>query len=332
MKTWPATARELHSGVKRGPAASFVPDLLSDQRAAGVDQPFTQNAHCHLPIVNLGLTIERPNRQTKCLMCCDEIQESLSLYCDDGLTEEERGKCDAHLEVCPVCRAHVADLRTIRGRLAMWRRPAMPADLIPAINSALVAETSVQRARRNAPLMETFVDFISVWLQPRAARYAFSSVTSLILFAAVFVALRPHMLALHEAATSFDEYSAASGRRPGVYDINEPISPTSYAALRTPYNTESPSLNPKGGIAMLNLSTQLSNKDDDMVVVADVFSNGAASVADVMHAPRDRRLLDDFTAALRNNAVFVPAALDRRAGTMRVVFSIQRVEVRERNY
>ena len=72
--------------------------------------------------------------------------------------------------------------------------------------------------------------------------------------------------------------------------------------------------------------------NDDMVVVADVFSNGTASVADVMHAPRDRRMLDDFQAAIRNNAAFVPSSLDRRPETMRVVFSIQRVEVRERNY
>lgn len=266
---------------------------------------------------------------------CDEYQESLSLYCDDGLTEEARVRCDAHLEVCPVCRAHVAELRTIRGRLAMMPRPALPADLIPAINSALRAEPSVQRARRNAPLGEVFVDVVSVWLQPRFARYAFSSVTSLILFAAVFAALRPQMLVLHEAATSFTEFSAASGRAKGQYDINEPISPTNYAALRTPYNTESPSLNPNGGIAMLNLSTSENRKageNDDMLVVADVFSNGTASVADVMHAPRDRQLLDDFHAALRNNAAFVPAAMDRRPGTMRVVFSIQRVEVREQNY
>jgi hypothetical protein len=269
-------------------------------------------------------------------MNCDEIQESLSLYCDDGLTEEARARCDQHLEVCPVCRAHVADLRTIRVRLATLQRPTPPLDLVPAINHALAAEASVQRARRNAPVSEVFVDFISRWLQPRAMRYAFSSVASLILFASVFAALRPHMVALHEAAVTFNELAAASERFPGHFDINEPISPTSYAALRTPYNTESPSLNPKGGIATLNLSAENANnkgnQDDDMVVVADVFSNGTASVADVMHAPRDRRLLDDFQAALRNNAAFVPAALDRRAETMRVVFSIQRVEVRERNY
>lgn len=266
-------------------------------------------------------------------MSCDEVQESLSLYCDDGLTEEARGRCDVHLEVCPVCRAEVAELRTIRGRLAMMRHPALPPDLIPAINSALRAEPSVQRARRNAPISEVFVDLISVWLQPRISRYAFSSVASLILFASVFAALRPHMLALHEAAASFTEFTAA--RLPGQYDINEPISPSSYAALRTPYNTESPSLNPNGNIAMLNLSTSQNKRageNDDMLVITDVFSNGTASVADVMHAPRDRQLLDDFQAALRNNAVFVPASMDRRPETMRVVFSIQRVEVRDRNY
>jgi hypothetical protein len=72
--------------------------------------------------------------------------------------------------------------------------------------------------------------------------------------------------------------------------------------------------------------------NDEMVVVADVFSNGSASLTDVMHAPRDRRMLDDFQAALRNNAAFVPASIDRRPDTMRVVFSVQRVEVRDRNY
>jgi hypothetical protein len=51
-----------------------------------------------------------------------------------------------------------------------------------------------------------------------------------------------------------------------------------------------------------------------------------------MHAPRDRRMLADFEKALRQNAAFVPAAMDRRPETMRVVFSIQRVDVRESNY
>lgn len=270
-------------------------------------------------------------------MSCDEIQKSLSLYVDDGLTPEARAVCYQHLEVCPVCRAQVAELRTIRHGLAMLSRPSPPADLIPSINRALVAAAAEQRARRNT----TFGDLVSMVLQPRLMRYAFSSLASLILFSAVFLALRPHMLALHEAARAFDESSADAGN-PGDtlragFDINEPISPENYAALRAPFNTESPSLNPGGALATLTWEPAHPHdngrqSDDDMVVVADVFSNGEASLADVMQAPRDRRMLADFERALRQNAAFVPASMDRRPETMRVVFSVQRVDVHDTNY
>jgi hypothetical protein len=64
-----------------------------------------------------------------------------------------------------------------------------------------------------------------------------------------------------------------------------------------------------------------------MIVVANVFSNGSASLADVVIAPRDKRMLDDFETALRQDAAFVPASLDRRPDTMRVVFAVQKVDV-----
>jgi len=265
-------------------------------------------------------------------MSCDEIQEVLPLYCDDGLAQDERAHCDRHMEVCPVCRSQLAQFRALRLRLATIHTRSAPTNLVSTIQNAVRAEVVVQRARRRAPKSEIFVDYISVWLQPRVMRYAFSSVMSILLFSLVFLALRPHMIALHEAAGALDGLTVAV--ESGTYNIYEPITPSNYAALRQPYNAESPSLNPKGGIATLNLANNHSQNEgrDEMVVVADVFSNGTASLADVMHAPRDRRMLDDFQAALRNNAAFVPASIDRRPETMRVVFSIQRVEVRDRNY
>lgn len=269
-------------------------------------------------------------------MSCDEIQQSLSLYVDDGLTPAARVEPYRHLEVCPVCRARLAEMRSIRSSLAMLSRPAPPADLVPSINQALMAAAAAQTARRNT----TFGDVVSAWLQPVAMRYAFSTLASVIIFTCVFAALRPHMIALHEAALAFEQIPIASYPddpfRP-AYDITKPISPESYAALRNPFNVESPSLNPGGALATLTseparLGRDARQGDDDMMVVADVFSNGSASLADVMHAPRDRRMLDEFEKALRTDAAFVPAALDRRPGTMRVVFSIQRVDVRDSNY
>ena len=60
---------------------------------------------------------------------CDDIQQSLSLYVDDGLTPEGRNTIYQHLEVCPVCREHVSELRKLRSGLAMLAKPTPPADL-----------------------------------------------------------------------------------------------------------------------------------------------------------------------------------------------------------
>jgi len=268
-------------------------------------------------------------------MSCEDIQESLSLYCDDGLAPDARASCYQHLEVCPVCRAHLAELRSIRQSLAMLPKPSVPADLVPAINHALIAEAAAREVRSHV----TFADVISELLWPRVTRYVFSSVASLLLFASVFLALRPQLIALNEAVRAFDAALTMSDSiDPSVrYDINRPISPESYSALRAPFNAESPSLNPSGALASLGRSSVTTPNGrrpdaDDMMVVADVFSNGAASLADVMRAPRDRRMLEDFQKALRQDAAFVPAELDRRPGTMRVVYSVHHVDVHDRNY
>ena len=275
-------------------------------------------------------------------MSCDDIQQSLSLYVDDGLTADERLTVYQHLEVCPVCRARVGEFRSLRSNLAMLSTPVPPADLIPAINSALAAKAAEQRARRNATTMDAVNDWALKWLQPRPMRYAFSSLASIIIFTAVFAALRPHMIALREATLAFEQVQLTTVpnyfvvTEYDIYDITKPISPESYAALRTPYNTESPSLNPGGALAMLSWEPrelhESARGQDDMMIVADVFTNGSASLANVMQAPRDRRMLQDFERALRQDAAFVPASVDRRAETMRVVFSIQRVDVHERDY
>ena len=273
-------------------------------------------------------------------MNCDDIQQSLSLYVDDGLTSEERAACYQHLEVCPVCRAHVDQLRGLRSALAMLANPLPPADLVPAINAALAVKTAEVRARRHATTVDRFNDWALRWLQPRPMRYAFSSLASVIIFTAVFAAMRPHMIALREAALAFEQIQITSDPDELLitfYDINKPISPESYAALRTPYNAESPSLNPSGSLATLSWEARESHLNgaadhDDMVIVADVFTNGSASLANVVQAPHDRRMLQEFQNALRQDAAFVPASLDRRPETMRVVFSVQRVDVRERGY
>jgi len=274
-------------------------------------------------------------------MSCDDIQQSLSLYVDDGLAADERTACYKHLEVCPVCRAHVDQLRSLRSSLTMISKPVPPPDLVPAINQALAVQIAELRARRHATTIDRVNDWALRWLQPRPMRYAFSSFASIIIFTAVFAALRPHMIALREATLAFEQIQITPETDDFLnadrYDITKPISPESYAALRMPYNAESPSLNPGGALAMLGWEPRQSRSNaapdqDDMVIVADVFTNGSASLANVVQAPRDRRMLQQVQDALRQDAAFVPASLDRRPDTMRVVFSVQRVDVRESGY
>jgi hypothetical protein len=271
-------------------------------------------------------------------MNCDAVEHLLSLYVDDGLTSDERAVCYEHLEVCPVCRARVGELRNVRTGLARLLKPVPPPDLVPAINAALAMKASEVRAHRNATTLDLINDWALRWLQPRPMRYAFSSLASIVIFSAVFAALRPHMIALREAAVALEQVQITTppGDDP-MYDITKPISPESYAALRIPFNTESPSLNPAGALATLSWEPRESNhrggeRQNDMMIVADVFSNGAASLANVVQAPHDRQMLQDVANALRQDAAFVPASMDRRPETMRVIFSVQRVDVHERGY
>jgi hypothetical protein len=43
-------------------------------------------------------------------------------------------------------------------------------------------------------------------------------------------------------------------------------------------------------------------------------------------------MLDEFQSALRQDAAFVPARMDRRPDTMRVVFVVKKVDVSHRNF
>ena len=265
-------------------------------------------------------------------MSCDEIQVALSLYDDDALALSTRLTCDDHLRLCPVCRAHLAELRSLARNLGRLTRALPPNNLATAISQALATEAG---ALEREPVMPLAVQMAN-WLRPRLLPYAVSSFASITLFISMFAGLRPHMVALHEAQVA-NETSEHFAGPPSAYDINRPISSESYAALRAPYSVESPSLDPRGALAAMTQSSSHRHDEnnagsDDMIVVADVYSNGNASLASVVYPPRDQRMLDEFQDALRKNAAFVPASLDGRPDTMRVVFTVQKVDVRERNF
>ena len=266
-------------------------------------------------------------------MLCEETRQSLSQYVDDCVSLPARVAIDEHLDRCPVCRDEAIELRALRRRLTLLTPPTPPSDLATTISNALAIEAAARRQQSNPPLSHRIARFVQPWVMP----YSAGSFASVLMFFLMFIALRPHFVALREAAAqqrySVTEIHAVGGG----YDLSQPVTAEGLAAERAPFAVESPTLNPGGALAALTNSyarphANLDGGADDMIVVTDVFSNGVAALADVVQPPRDKRMLDEFESALRQNAAFVDASLDRRPETMRVVFAVQKVDVDERKF
>ena len=249
-------------------------------------------------------------------MTCEEIQKSFTPYLDDQLPPALRAACDDHMQSCLVCRSRLVETRIIIRGLATLDRPAAPANLAATINRALV----IERAARRAEPPITVGESITRWLLPRLMPYTIGALASIILFFAISTALLPQLRLLSELARA---------ARADEITLAHPAGFESAPAL----TAEAPSLNPRGALAALAWTPPRGGEDDDdMIVVADVFSNGSASLAGVVRPPRNPRLLGELEAALRRNPAFVPASYDQRPQTMRVVFVLQKVNVQERSF
>lgn len=226
-------------------------------------------------------------------------------------------------------------MRALSRELATLSRPVLPTELAASISDALRIESGARQRQPQLPLTA----LIYTWLRPRLMPYTVGAFASCIFFLLMFAGLRSSLMAFRNADNKF---RGSDQSNVGVmliqstdegYDISQPITPAGFAAKRALYAGESPSLNPRGALAALALSSARGGSpDDEMIVVTDVFSNGRAALADIVQPPRNRRMLDQFQEALRENPSFVPASFDRRPQTMRVVFVIQRVDVPENNF
>jgi len=268
------------------------------------------------------------------MMTCLESQKAFSPYLDGALTHESSAALAEHVGVCPVCRHQLEETRAIVRGLSLMARPAPPPGLSATIRDALI----IERAACNATPRLTPFEVFTRWVSTRLMPYSVGALYSAVLFVAVFGGLRQQMiilrnLAVAQALESGQPVRWDDGR--GGFDVTRPLSPDLAAAARAQFGPESPTLNPRGALAALTLAPPAGSggpDDDDMIVVADVYGNGSASLAEVVEAPRNRRMVEDLQAALRKSPAFVPASLDRRPQTMRVVFVLQKMNVADNSY
>ena len=269
------------------------------------------------------------------MISCEESKKAFSPYLDGVLSREAGDALGEHLSICPPCRDELEATRSLLRSLSLVKRPAPPPDLAASISRALVIERAARRASPALPLPVRVLR----WIEPRVMPYAFGAFYSMLLFVAVFGALRQPMRLLRNLAEAERleaglPYNVTWVDGRDGYDVTRPLSPELAAAARAPFSVESPTLNPRGALARLALSTTNADNpdDDDMVVVADVYGNGNASLAAVVEPPRNPRMLDELQDAFRKNPAFVPASFDRRPQTMRVVFVLQKMNVPDGSY
>jgi hypothetical protein len=268
-------------------------------------------------------------------MKCEDLQFNLSLYVDNDLTEAEQAVLEMHLGQCPPCRVRLSELQAIRNDFRMMSRPAVPADLLYSVRSA------VQDELYGPPVKYSWFSLStewSEWLQLKVMPYAVGTAFSLIIGIAFLFSIdsaRQNTERVLDLARVNTNRANAPVNPNRIYTSEEPvISNEELVALRTPVSGESPSLNTNGALLALTRSLVRGKmKDNEVTLVADVFGNGLAQITEVVEAPRNQQSLEELSNALENDeryAPFVSAEMDKRSDIVRVVFKIQRVDVFEK--
>lgn len=260
-------------------------------------------------------------------MKCEDLQFNLPLYTDNILAEKERERLDGHLERCPVCRAGAAEFQSLRNDLRNLPRPEILPDLLYSTQNAVAAE--LKRTKSSPVFSASF----RRWLQYRLMPYSVGTIASLL----ITFSLLSTLLSTKEATQRSVEMARVNTNRSVLIAANNnPEIPDTlyggeYSLGNLPISDDAPSVNPAGALVALTKSIMRGKmKDEEVVVVADVFGSGIAKIAEVVEPPQNRQAMRSLEKAMNENnesAPFVPANQDNRAQVVRVIFKIQRVDV-----
>lgn len=264
-------------------------------------------------------------------MKCADIQFELSLYADGLLDEKESGAVETHLNVCPLCREARDEYLDISTSLRNVRRPEISHALKNKIRETVRAEVLSNETPAIRP------DLLD-WLQMRVMPYGVGVFASLLVAVSFLGMMSNGMLAPPPAETAKSGQTTvmlAANRDPYMgIDPLYIVSTDDFARSRMQFASESPSVNPRGALIALTKSfVRGGMKDDEVVVVADVFSNGLARVAEVVEPSHNARAILELEKALQSDpafAPFVPTGVEARPESVRVVLKFQSVNVSTR--
>jgi len=255
---------------------------------------------------------------------CEEIQFDLPLYSDGSLDAAERAAIDAHLPECPLCRQKLSEFELLSLGLRSVPRHSASDEIVNSIRAAVADRLAAPSGYPTFQLIDRRRSWKEIWLVPSTAA-AMASLT-------IGLTLLSFMLTSSPVPLSEFQASSRQTNIPVFLPSNPDMSPGEYASTRVAIAGESPSINPRGALVALTKSLVRGEMhDDEVTVVADVFSNGLAQIAEVVEPSRDQRAVEELERALQSDpsfAPFVSSNIDQRSSdTIRVVLKIQSVNV-----
>lgn len=262
-------------------------------------------------------------------MRCEDLKTELALYLDNELSGEESPVVETHLKACPLCRISLSEMQEIRNGLFSLPRPQIPESVLNSVKLSLRSKSD--------PGYTTF-GLLNTGFQGQSYRvwvmsYSVAACASLILgFSFLW-------LIVADANTASGSIASRNVPSSVLLTDGAPksdggplvLSPKDFASTRSDIAAVSPSVNPQG--SLIELTKSLLNgemKDDEVTVVADVYENGSAQIAQVVEPSRNQNAVGELAKALDYetlNSPFVPANFDQRSDTIRVVLKIQSVYV-----
>ncbi len=254
---------------------------------------------------------------------CEELQFDLPLYLDGSMSSDLRSAIDSHLPECPLCRQKASEFEDLSAVLKAVPRFNAPQELIASIRASVASQLSPVRNSPMFQLIDRRRRWTDAWLMPSGIG---AMATLLLGFTLLSFFFNSQPIPL-TAYTRPSNPTSTSVFLPNNLDL----SPGEYAGTRLAISAESPSINPRGALVALTRSLVRGEmQDDEVVVVADVFGNGLAQIAEVVEPSHDRRAIEELQKALQSDpsfAPFVPAKMDQRSESVRVIFKIQSVNV-----
>lgn len=255
-------------------------------------------------------------------MKCRELKFEIQQYSDGELAPGRSGAVELHLDSCPLCRTELDSIRSLRSELGSLRRQEIPGRVLKIIRATVSSEFTSSIGFPVFRLIEGNEKWSQKWMWPTAIGTVTSLVFGVFLMAVILIPADVPQLSISTEAPNIAEESIFLARSGDQF-----ITPQQFAHSRADISQESPSLNPAGTLVDM---TRADSRDDEVVVVADVYGNGSAEITDIVESPRDRKVMDRLIAAFRSDRAaqpFLPASMDNRENFVRVVLKFQNVNV-----